>query len=40
MTIKFIKYCDGACQRKLGAIWVALIGIVAVIAILSGLLGW
>ena len=40
MTIKYMEKCGEVCQRKLGAIWVALIGIVAVVAILSALLGW
>jgi hypothetical protein len=38
MTIKFLKYCDGVCQRKLGATWIALLGILSVAAILSILL--
>ncbi len=40
MTIKYMEKCGEVCQRKLGAIWVALIGIVAVVAILSALIGW
>ncbi len=40
MTIKFLKYCDGVCQRKLGAIWVALLGVLSVAAILSVLIVW
>ena len=40
MTIKYMEKCGEVCQRKLGAIWVALIGIVAVVAILSVLIGW
>jgi hypothetical protein len=38
MTIKYMEKCGEVCQRKLGATWIALIGILSVAAILSVLI--